>query len=163
MAWYFLFSYKKALLLRNLGGNILKKWKSVEKCDRVWKSTETILPFSCCPLVFSLTKGDHQPQTASDSQVVFSRGGGAWIERTWESCKYTPPSGLQLRCSTWFCEGGARIVLLIQLGAEKGSSPYKDKVTYRQLRVFSERGQLSQAIPQFHLERMFAQSRSQKI
>ena len=27
-------------------------WKCVEKCQKVWKSAETILPFSCCPLVF---------------------------------------------------------------------------------------------------------------
>ena len=27
-------------------------WKCVEKCQKVWKGAETILPFSCCPLVF---------------------------------------------------------------------------------------------------------------
>ena len=26
-------------------------WVCVEKCQTVWKSAETILPFSCCPLV----------------------------------------------------------------------------------------------------------------
>ena len=32
-----------------------KFWKSAKKCEKVWKSVknyETILPFSCCPLVF---------------------------------------------------------------------------------------------------------------
>ena len=32
--------------------NSEKVWKCVEKCQNVWKSAETILPFSCCPLVF---------------------------------------------------------------------------------------------------------------
>ena len=32
--------------------NSEKVCKSVEKCQKVWKSAETILPFSCCPLVF---------------------------------------------------------------------------------------------------------------
>ena len=50
LVFFFLFSLKKALILRNvLGGNF---WKSVEKCQKVWKSAETILPVSCCPLVF---------------------------------------------------------------------------------------------------------------
>ena len=29
-----------------------KVWKCVENCQKVWKSAETMLPFSCCPLVF---------------------------------------------------------------------------------------------------------------
>ena len=29
-----------------------KVWKCVKKCQKVWKSAKTILPFSCCPLVF---------------------------------------------------------------------------------------------------------------
>ena len=31
-------------------------WKCVEKCQKVCKSAETILPFNCCPLVFLWTK-----------------------------------------------------------------------------------------------------------
>ena len=49
----------KPLMLRKTpGGKILKNsenvWKCVEKCQKVWKSDETILPFSCCPFGFSL-------------------------------------------------------------------------------------------------------------
>ena len=50
LVFVFLFSFKKALILRNvLGNNSEKVWNGVEKCEKVWK---TILPFSCCPLVF---------------------------------------------------------------------------------------------------------------
>ena len=40
---------------KNPGGKIMKKCeKCGEKCQKVWKSAETILPFSCCPFSFSL-------------------------------------------------------------------------------------------------------------
>ena len=59
MVWSFpFFSFKKALILREvLTDKLFKKvWNNVEKCEKsvkkVWKSAETILPFSCCPLVF---------------------------------------------------------------------------------------------------------------
>ena len=50
---FFLYDLKNAFIQRKiLGKNSEKVWKSVEKCEKVWKSAETILPFSCCPLVF---------------------------------------------------------------------------------------------------------------
>ena len=48
MVWYFSFySLKKGLNFKKSPGG-----KNSEKCEKVWKSAETILPFSCCPLVF---------------------------------------------------------------------------------------------------------------
>ena len=45
---FFLFSYKKESLIfkKSPGGKALKK------CGKVWKSAETILPFTCFPSVF---------------------------------------------------------------------------------------------------------------
>ena len=60
------------------GGKILKKcekvWKSVEKCQKVWKSAETILPFSCCPLVFlwKFRAGTSPQRKSQKSKVVKS-------------------------------------------------------------------------------------------
>ena len=69
--YYFFFSFVllelKPFVLK---GKVLgeKFWKSAKKCEKVWKSVknyETILPFSCCPLVFPWNKGvserDEQP------------------------------------------------------------------------------------------------------
>ena len=58
-SFYYLFFSFVLLELKPfvLKGKVLgeKLWKSVKKCEKVWKSVknyETILPFSCCPLVF---------------------------------------------------------------------------------------------------------------
>ena len=54
LVFVFLFSFTKALIIRKVLGEMF--WKSVKRCGKVWKkvwkSAETILPFSCCPLVF---------------------------------------------------------------------------------------------------------------
>ena len=51
-----LFSKEKLLLRESPEGKSVEKCenvsKSVEKCGKVWKSADTILLFSCCPLVF---------------------------------------------------------------------------------------------------------------
>ena len=75
LAFFFLFSFilfsyfwtktavNPLIPRKSRGGKILKNsekvWKCVENCQKVWKSAETILPFSCCPLVF-LWKFVHQ-------------------------------------------------------------------------------------------------------
>ena len=51
LVFFFLFSLKRGLNLRKVLGETLGK--SVEKCEKVRESAETILPFSCCPLDFS--------------------------------------------------------------------------------------------------------------
>ena len=47
-----LFEVKPLNENQNWGRNSEKYCKFPEKCYKVWKSAETILPFSCCPLVF---------------------------------------------------------------------------------------------------------------
>ena len=67
------------LFLCSLKGLILKKspgWKILKKCGKVrkvWKSAETILPFSCCPLVFSdHSKGCVASRLGNRPKLAFS-------------------------------------------------------------------------------------------
>ena len=55
MVWSFSFYslLTNALILRKvLGDKVWKKCEKCRKCEKVWKSAEAILPFSCCPLAF---------------------------------------------------------------------------------------------------------------
>ena len=46
-------------------------WKGAEKCQKVWESAETILPFGCCPSVSRATKrGGFQTAGVSGSGLV---------------------------------------------------------------------------------------------
>ena len=63
-----------------LKGKVLgeKFWKSAKKCQKVWKivkNYETILPFSCCPLVFLWTK---ENQNTKEWKI---RGGSSGLFR----------------------------------------------------------------------------------
>ena len=89
-------------LRKSPGGEILinseQVWKCVQKCQKVWTSAGTILPFSCCPWVFLWKRGVcvcvcvESPlcsrKTKKPWVAIVGTSGGPWAPQKWVTRKW---------------------------------------------------------------------------